>query len=97
MLPNLRTRFNFLMWATISLRLYRLFITASDISQLILDCLKSFFTVKAMVLLLYGPVISSSGPNFDYSWQLHNHTFKGLGIRDDIETLPYLQNILTSR
>ena len=49
-----------------------------------------------MFLLLYGPVKISSGPNFDYSWQLHSHSFKGLGIQDHIETSPYLQDILTS-
>ena len=37
----------------------------------------------------------SSGPKFDYSWQLHSHTFKGLGIRDHMETSPYIQDILT--
>ena len=43
-----------------------------------------------------GPVETSSGPKFDYSWQLHSHTFKGLGNRDHIETLPYVQEILNS-
>ena len=44
----------------------------------------------------YGLVKISSGPKFDYSWQLHSHAFKGLGIRDHIETSPYIQDILTS-
>ena len=84
------------MWATISLRGYGLFIIASDKSQPILDCLKSFLTLKQLFLLQYGPTKTSSGPKFDYSWQLHSHTFKGLGFRDHIETSPYIQDILTS-
>ena len=38
----------------------------------------------------------SSGPTFDYGWQLHSNTYKGLGIRDQIETSPYTQDIWTS-
>ena len=38
--PNLWTRFNFLMWVTISLRRYQIFINTSDKSQFIWDCLK---------------------------------------------------------
>ena len=56
---------------------------------------KIFFIFKAAVLLQFGAVKISSGPKFDYSWQLHSHTFKGLGIRDHIETSPYIQDILT--
>ena len=57
---------------------------------------KIFFTFKAAVLLKYGLVKISSGPKFNYSWQLHSHTFKGLGNRDHIETSQYIQEILTS-
>ena len=84
------------MWATISLQRYRLFIIASDKSQLTTDCLKSFLILKQLFLLQYGPVKISSGPKFDYSWQLHSHTLKGLGIRGHIETSPYIQGILAS-
>ena len=84
------------MRATIRYQPYRLFVIASNISHLILDCLNSFLPLKQLFLLLYGPVKISSGQKFDYSWQLHGRTFKGLGIRDQIETSPYIQDILTS-
>ena len=84
------------MWATICLRRYGLFIIALDKSQLLLDCLKPFFTFKTAVLLQNRPVKISSDPKFDHSWQLHSYTFKGPGIRDHIETSPYKQDILAS-
>ena len=31
---------------------------------------------------------------FDYSWQLHSHTLKGLGNPDHIESSPYVQDML---
>ena len=88
--------FNFLMWATVSLRRYGLFIIVSDKSQLILECLKLFLPLKHLFLLQNEPVKISRGPKFDYSLQLHRHTFKGLGIRDHIETSSYIRDILTS-
>ena len=57
---------------------------------------KIFFTFKSAVLLKYMPVKISSGSKFDYGWQLHSHTFKGIGNGDHIETSQYIQDILTS-
>ena len=57
---------------------------------------KIVFTFKAAVFTAVWAGQNFKGPKFDYSWQLHCHTFKGLGIRDHIETSPYIQDILTS-
>ena len=47
-----------------------------------------------MLLWQWGLVKTSSGPKFDYSWQLHRHIFKGLENLNHIAISPYLQNIL---
>ena len=44
-----------------------------------------------------GLVKTSSSQKFAYSWQLHGHTFKGLGNPDHIESSPYLQDILANK
>ena len=46
-----------------------------------------------LLLRQYGLVKTSGGPKFDYSWQLHSHTFKGLGNSDHIKSSSYLQDI----
>ena len=65
--PNLWTRFNFLMWVTISLRRYRLFIIASGKSKFIRSLPKKIIPQIQLLLWQYGPVKTSSGPTFDYS------------------------------
>ena len=55
-----------------------------------------FLPLIQLLLRQNGLVKTSSGPKFAYSWQLHSHTFKGLGNLDLIECLPYLQDILAN-
>ena len=50
-----------------------------------------FLPLIQLLLRQYGPVKTSSGPKFDYSWQLHSHTLMGLGNPDQIT---YVQDIL---
>ena len=44
-----------------------------------------FLLLIQLLLRQYGSVKTSSGLEFDYSIQLHSHTFKGLGNLDHIE------------
>ena len=94
--PNLWTHSNFFMWVIISLQRYRLFIIASDKSQFFYVCLNVFLPLIQLLLLQNGLVKTSRGPKFAYSWQLHSHTFKGLGNPNHIESSPYLQDILAN-
>ena len=49
-----------------------------------------------LLLRQNGLVKTSRDPKFAYSWQLHSHTFKGLGNQDHIESSPYLQDMLAN-
>ena len=92
--PILWTRFNFLMWVTISLRQYRLFIYCFRQKSVHLSLLRIFLPLIQLLLRQNGLVKTSNDPKFDYSWELHNHTFKGLENRDHIEGSPYLHDIV---
>ena len=57
---------------------------------------KNSFTFNTAVVTAVWAGQTSRGPKFDYSRQLHSHTFKGLGNSDHIESSPYSQDIFAN-